>query len=198
MSDANERFDAEYYNRFYRNPETRVIEPEQTQRQAVFIASYIKHLNIPVRTIVDLGCGLAPMRETLLKQFPQAGYTGVETSQHLCETHGWKHGSVETYRSTERADLLICHDVMQYLDDDNAGRALHNLGELTRGGLFFGVLTREDWELHCDRSRTDEQCHIREGTWYRERLRKRFVNAGGGLFVSTLARTTMWELERAS
>ncbi|MGA1524262.1 MAG: hypothetical protein ACO4CZ_09875 [Planctomycetota bacterium] len=51
-------FDAAYYDRFYRDPRTRVYEASDIRKLCAFVLSYITHLDIPVRRVVDLGWGL--------------------------------------------------------------------------------------------------------------------------------------------
>ena len=41
------RFDKAYYDRYYRNPATRVCSPREVQRQGDFIAAYLRHLGVP-------------------------------------------------------------------------------------------------------------------------------------------------------
>ena len=190
-------FDAAYYEHFYLDPRTRVAEPADIEIQARLLCSYLDYLKIHVRWILDLGCGLGRLREPLLARFPRARYTGVEVSGHLCDELGWVHDSVVTFRSRRRFDLVICQDVLQYLDDPEAELALQNLARLCRGALWFGALTREDWEENCDQARTDRNGYVREGTWYRRRLAPAFVCAGGGVFVARRAGIVMFELDRA-
>ena len=190
-------FDAAYYERFYLDPRTRVAEPADIEVQARLLTSYLDYLKIHVRWILDLGCGLGRLREPLLARFPRARYTGVEVSEHLCAELGWVHDSVVTFRSRRRFDLVICQDVLQYLDDPEAELALQNLARLCRGALWFGALTREDWEENCDQARTDRNGYVREGTWYRRRLAPAFVCAGAGVFVARRAGVVMFELDRA-
>ena len=190
-------FDAAYYERFYLDPRTRVAEPLDVEVQARFLCGYLDYLKIDVRWILDLGCGLGRLREPLLARFPRARYTGVEVSGHLCAELGWVHDSVATFRSRRRFDLVICQDVLQYLDDTEAEQALDNLARHCRGALFFGALTREDWEENCDQARTDGNGYLRDGAWYRRRLAPAFVCAGGGVFVARRAGVVMFELDRA-
>ena len=135
MSRVRERFDEEYYRRFYADSETRSVTPAEVRRQMGFVAAYLKHMDLPVRRMLDLGCGLGLMREPLREAFPRASYTGVEWSEHLCDRLGWEHGSVVDYPGRGRFDLVLCHDVIQYLDDTQAARAIDNLSRLTRGVL---------------------------------------------------------------
>ena len=39
------------------------------------------------------------------------------------------------------SDLVICYDVLQYLDDRAAARAIANLARLTRAALYVSALT---------------------------------------------------------
>lgn len=190
-------FDAAYYERFYLDPRTRVADSRDVEIQARFLCAYLDHLGIGVRRILDMGCGLGRLREPVLARFPRARYTGVEVSDHLCAELGWVRCSAATFRSRDRFDLVICQDVLQYLDDVEAEQAIENFARLCRGALYFGVLTREDWEENCDRARTDGSGYLREGVWYRRRLAPAFVCAGGGLFVARRAGVVMFELDRA-
>ena len=50
-------FDKKFYDRFYRHPSTAVVKPEEFKRLASFVLGYLDYLNIPVRNVVDFGCG---------------------------------------------------------------------------------------------------------------------------------------------
>ena len=190
-------FDAAYYERFYLDPRTRVADPPDDEVRARFLCAYLDLLGIRVRRVLDLGCGLGRLRGPLCKHFPGAVYTGVEVSEHLCAELGWVHGSAATFRSGGRFDLVVCQDVLQYLDDAEAEQAIGNFARHCRGALFFGVLTREDWEENCDQARTDGSGYLREGAWYRRRLAPAFTCAGGGVFVARRAGIVTFELDRA-
>jgi SAM-dependent methyltransferase len=195
-SSSPERFDAGFYRRFYLDPRTRVVTRAEMARRAEFIAAFARHGRQPVRRILDVGCGLGLMRAPLLRHFPRASYTGLEASAYLCERHGWEQGSAATFSAARPFDLVICHDVLQYLADREAATALRNLARLCRGVLHFGVLTTEDWELYCDRRCTDRDVHLRPGAWYRRRLAPSFINAGSGMFVRRGAPVHLWELDQ--
>ena len=189
------QFDAAFYQRFYGNKRTRVTTPAQMQRRAAAIAAVVKHLELPVRRILDAGCGLGLMRATLLRAFPGATYTGIEVSEHLCKQHGWTQASLADYRSRQRFDLIVCYDVLQYLPDSAAIRALANLGRLCRGALYFHAPTQEDWAHNADRSCSDSDVRLREADWYRKRLRRQFEPVGLGLHVRDAVPVVQWELE---
>lgn len=191
-----ERFDASFYRRFYLNPRTRVVTRAEMTRRADLVAAFVRHGEFPVRSILDVGCGLGLMRAALQRHFPRARYTGLEVSEYLCRKYGWERGSAATFEARRPFDLVVCYDVLQYLEAREAAAALRNLATLCRGVLHFGVLTTEDWELNCNQANTDRNVHIRPGRWYRRRLAPAFINAGSGMFVRRGAPIHLWELDQ--
>jgi len=191
---SQDRFDAAYYRRFYRNPRTRATTPRSVRRQAAFIAAYLRHLEVPVQRVLDIGCGLGWMLAALGEEFPKARTTGVEYSEYVCAEHGWTQGSVTDFRARTPFDLVVCNDVLPSLDDAACRKAIANLARLCRGALYLGVLTKED-RARCDRTRTDLDVHVRSVAWYRAELAKRFVAVGGGLFLRKPSAVTLWALE---
>ena len=188
-------FDRAYYQRFYYDRRTAVTDRHEMRARARLIAAYCDQVNLPVRRILDAGCGTGLLRAPLKRFLPRATYTGLETSEYLCGRYGWERGTIEAYRTSLPFDLVICYDVLQYLETGAAQRALANFSRLCRGVLYFTALTRFDWEHNCDRSRTDSNVHLRSGGWYRSRLRQCFNETGAGFWVRHGAPLTLWELE---
>jgi len=122
-----ERFDASFYRRFYIDPRTRVVTRAEMARRADLVAAFVRHGELRVRTILDVGCGLGLMRAALRRHFPRARYTGLEPSPYLCERYGWQQGSAADFESPRPFDLVICYDVLQYLTAREAAAALRNL-----------------------------------------------------------------------
>lgn len=191
------RFDAQYYRRFYGNTRTRVTTPEEMARRAAMVAVLVRQLDLPVKRILDAGCGLGWLRAPLLDAFPSATYVGLEVSEHLCEQHGWVCESLSSYRPRGRFDLIVCHDVLQYLSEREAARAMANLARLSRGALYFYAMTLEDWRDNADRSASDGAVHLRAASWYRSRLTRHFEHAGFGVHVRRGVPWGQWELERS-
>jgi SAM-dependent methyltransferase len=150
-----------------------------------------------VRRMLDAGCGIGLLRGPLRRAFPRAQYVGLEYSEYLCERYGWERGSLATYAS-DPFDLVVCYDVLQYLDDATAARAIANLARLTRGLMYLSALTDRDWRENCDRTRTDREVHLREVGWYGRRLRRYFRPSGVGFWVRRGAPLTTWEMETAA
>jgi hypothetical protein len=189
------RFDREYFKRYYYSPTTRVTGRQEMQVRANLIAAVLVHAQLPVRSIVDAGCGIGLLKPAFARCLPKARYTGIEASDYLCGRYGWIHASIADFRPKKPADLAVCYDVLQYLDDAQADKALANFANLTRCALYFSALTRADWRNNCDRSRTDSNVHLRSGEWYRRRLQKKFRHLACGVWVLKSQTVIRWELE---
>ena len=191
-------FDAGFYRRYYLDPRTRVASRADALKLGRFACAYAAYLGFTVKRVLDAGCGLGHLRPAVREFFPRARYVGLETSEYLCRRHGWVRASVADYSPAEPFDLVFCHDVLQYLKDDReAGRALRNLANLSRGALYFSVLTAEDWRRNADRARTDgTDVRLRPAAWYKARLARQFRPVGGGLLSRRGYQPLLWELER--
>ncbi len=191
------RFDSAYFRKYYRNRQTRVVTPGEMRSRAALIVAILRQAQIPVRRILDAGCGIGLLRKPFADLLPRARYTGLELSDYLCRKYGWESGSIADYSPREPFDLVICYDVLQYLPDEEASRALVNLAGLTRAVVYVSALTQEDWLQNCDRSRTDRAVHLRPGGWYRRRLRRHFRYLGFGVWLRKEVVAILWDLESA-
>jgi SAM-dependent methyltransferase len=185
------RFNAGYYAKWYGEDEDR---DDIAERAAKFVLSYVDHLDATVRTVLDVGCGLGLWKKALMKQNKTLRYTGVEFSAHMCAKYGWEQGDAATYTPGRTFDLVICQGVLQYLADADCERAIANLGRLSERFLYLEVLTAADAKQVCCPEGTDFDVHIREASWYATRLKKHFVNLGGGLYARPTMREHYFEL----
>jgi SAM-dependent methyltransferase len=195
MTTARSRFDRDYYRRYYFDPRTAVTSRAEMRARATLIAALADHIGLPVRRILDAGCGTGLLRSHLVRHFRRATYVGLEQSEYLCRRYGWVQSRIEEYRSAQLFDVVICYDVAQYLDARPAAGALANLTRLSRAVLYFSALTREDWRTNCDQRRTDRNVHLRTAEWYRRRLRRGFREIGAGFWLRRGAPLSIWELE---
>jgi SAM-dependent methyltransferase len=191
-------FDRDYYQRFYFNPRTAVTSRAEMRARARLIAGCLQYVGLPVARILDAGCGVGLLRAPLKRALRSADYVGLEFSQYLCRRYGWRQGSIETLRTRERFDLVICYDVLQYLSPAQARRAIANLARVCRGALYFGALTQEDWRDNCDQSRTDRIPGLRPGAWYRRELSRAFRPIGCGMWLKRELNLTLWNLDAAA
>jgi len=178
------------------DPATRVVTVGEMRSRAAVIASILRHVQIPVRRILDAGCGIGLLRKPFADLYPRASYSGLEASRYLCKRFGWMRGSVGDFAPRKPFDLVICYDVLQYLPDAAATRAIANLAKLTRASLYVAALTTEDWRENCDRSRTDRAVHLRSAAWYRRRLKKSFRYIGVGVWLRNDVAATLWAMEQ--
>jgi 2-polyprenyl-3-methyl-5-hydroxy-6-metoxy-1,4-benzoquinol methylase len=189
-------FGAAYFRKFYVNPATRVVTRAQMRDKAALIAAILRQAQIPVRRILDAGCGMGLLREPLAQILPRARYEGLEASGYLCKRFGWTPGSLVDYSPRKAFDLVICYDVLQYLTDSQAARAIANFKKLTRAALYVSALTVQDWRENCDRSRTDRAVHLRTAAWYRRRLQRSFRYIGLGVWLRKDVSAILWDMER--
>jgi 2-polyprenyl-3-methyl-5-hydroxy-6-metoxy-1,4-benzoquinol methylase len=191
-------FDQAYYQRFYFDRRTAVTSRSEMRARARLISGCLGYIGMPVGSILDAGCGVGLLRAPLLQAHKRASYTGLEFSDYLCKRYGWRQGSIDTFRSRQRFDLVICYDVLQYLSAARAQRAIANLAKLCRGALYFGALTREDWRDNCDQDRTDRIPGLRPGSWYRRELSSSFRPLGCGMWIKRDLPLTLWNLDAAA
>jgi trans-aconitate methyltransferase len=189
-------FDSSYFRKYYFSAATRVTGAAEMRGRAQLIAAILRHANIPVRSILDAGCGIGLLRKPFAAALPRARYRGLETSEYLCTRYSWTRGSVVDFAPRSPSDLVICYDVLQYLNDRDAARAIANLAKLGRAAVYISALTREDWRANCDKTLTDRAVHLRPGDWYRRRLRRRFNYLGFGIWLRKDVTAVLWDMER--
>ena len=85
-------FDADFYQRYYVDPETRVASRADALKLGRFICSYVAYLGFAVKRVLDAGCGLGHLRTPVREAFPRARYVGLDTSDYLCRRYGWTRG----------------------------------------------------------------------------------------------------------
>lgn len=190
------RFDSAYFRKYYFNAASRVTTAGEMRLRAQLIAAILRHAGIPVRSILDAGCGIGLLRKPFAEMLPRARYVGLEASEYLCARYQWTKGSVTDFAPRSPSDLVICYDVLQYLGDRDAARAIANLANLSKAALYVTALTREDWRANCDRTLTDGAVHLRPGDWYRRRLQRRFNYLGFGVWLRKTVTAIVWDMER--
>ncbi len=189
-------FDEAYYQRFYFDKKTSVVDPQHMERLGTFVCSYLKYLRLPVLRVLDVGCGIGLWRDIVGRHFAGADYQGVEYSEYLCTRYGWTRGSVVDFASAQPYDLVICQGVLPYLNTADLQRALRNLGALCQGALYLEAVTREDYEQGTiDEDLTDPRLLRHRAQLYRRGLAENFTSLGGGLWLSQRAEVPLFELE---
>jgi SAM-dependent methyltransferase len=142
----------DYFDRWYRDPETRIASAEGTARKvrlAVAAAEYM--LARPIKSVLDVGCGEGSWRAPLRKLRPQVGYTGVEASEYVVARFGSRRnirggtfGRLGALKLGGPFDLIVCADVVQYIADDDLRRGLRDIRRLAGGVVYIETFAAED------------------------------------------------------
>ncbi len=189
-----ERFDADYYRRFYGHRP--VHGPKQIAELAMAVTSFAAWWKLPIKSALDVGAGKGYWRDWLAEHRPRVRYHGLDASGYACRTYGHEQANISTWEARRSYDLVICQSVLQYLTDADATSAISTLGAACRGIMFVEVPTRLDRAEIIDADRTDMAVHWRTGEWYRTRFANDFVELGCGLWASRSAPIPLFEMER--
>jgi predicted TPR repeat methyltransferase len=167
-------------------------------KRARFVTSYLDHLQLDVHRVLDAGCGTGLWQRALKRLRRDVEYVGIDTSEYSCRRYGWIHASVDEFTSRRKFDLVVCQDVLQYVDDAAVARSFAAIARLCCGAFYFDVPTSDDIkDGFLDMRRTDRAIKVRSAAWYRARLARDFVNVGGGVFIRRGAKAVALALERA-
>ena len=199
QSAAAATFDEAYYQRYYFDKKTKVVDPQHVEWLGAFVCSYLRYLRVPVQRVLDVGCGIGLWRDIIARHFPSASYHGVEFSEYLCGRYGWERGSVVDYQAGKPFDFVICQGVLPYLSPTDLKAALHNLGRLSHGALYVEAVTREDFARDIvDEDITDARIFRHRAEVYRRGLSRHFQELGGGVWLSRQAEVPLFSLEYAT
>ena len=147
---TDKTYDRDYFDRWYRD--SGIGGRRRLQRKvalAVSTAEY--HLERPLRSVLDIGCGEGVWRAPLLALRPKARYLGFDSSEYAIRRYGARRnlnfarfGDFEMLRPCPPVDLLICSDVLHYLPTREIDRGLPGLAELRGGVAFLEAFAKED------------------------------------------------------
>jgi SAM-dependent methyltransferase len=188
-------FDAAYYERYYLDPATQVVTPEQHAKLVCGVVSLIEWFGCPLDSVLDVGAGVGRWGDWLREHRPRVEVVSTELDPETCARYGHLQADIRTLRLPRRFDLVVCQGVLPYLDDRDAERGIENLAVMTEEFLFLEAITANDLEQVCDLSRTDVRVHARSGAWYQTRLGRHYRRVGAGLFHSRGGELHFYELE---
>ena len=187
-----DRFDEGYYQRFY--GEGGAHDPVRIGHLATAVHEMAAWWGVPVRTMLDVGAGMGMWRDWYRAHHPEVAVVSVDVSEHACATWGHDRRDIADWRPPHPFDLVVCHSVLQYVDDERIERAIDHLATGTRHVLYLELPTANDLQHTVDADLTDMHVYRRTGEWYRTHLRPHFQQAGAGLWVKHES-APMYELE---
>lgn len=164
------RYDRAYFDRWYRGPGAPVGSKASLRRNvALAVAAAESVLDRPIRSVLDVGCGEGRWHLEIRKLRPKAVYLGIDPSEYAVERYGARRnlrlGTFEElylHVFDRPFDLVVCSDVLHYLDDEAVLGGLDSLADVVGGVALLEVFTKED-EIEGDR----EGFHLRPSAWYR-------------------------------
>lgn len=146
----SKRYDRAYFDRWYR--ENGVGGRARLARKvALAVATAEYHLERPLRTVLDIGCGEGAWRAPLRKLRPRVRYLGFDSSDYAIARFGARRNlhlarfsDFAVLRPCPSVDLLVCADVLHYLPLRKLDRGLPGLAALCGGVAFLECFVRED------------------------------------------------------
>jgi len=144
-------YDREYFDRFYRHPRSRVATRDSLERKvrmALSVADFL--LGRRAQSVLDVGCGEATWFPVLRRTRPGIRYVGVDSSEYVLErfgeTRNIRRGGLGTLAGMRlpRFDLIVCADVLQYVDTRDVERGLNAIRRRLRGVAYIEAFATED------------------------------------------------------
>lgn len=152
MDATDKTYDADYFQRWYGTARGAGIggAARLARKVALAVATAEYHLERPLRTVLDIGCGEGAWRAPLRTLRPRVAYLGFDASEWAVARHarrGLHHarfGDFAHLRPCAPADLVVCSDVLHYLPTRELDAGLPGLVALCGGVAFLETFTRED------------------------------------------------------
>jgi SAM-dependent methyltransferase len=145
------QYDRAYFDKWYHDRGTRVTTPADVRRKVTMAVSVAEHfLRRPIRSVLDIGCGEGAWRGHLRALRPNVRYLGLDPSDYVVERFGSSRnirrasfGELQSLH-LDPHDLVVCSDVLHYVEDGEIRNGVPEIVRLTGGMAFLEVLTKED------------------------------------------------------
>ncbi len=167
------RYDEAYFDRWYRGPDTPSGPAALRRNVALAIAAAESVLDRPVATVLDVGCGEGRWQPVIRELRPRAAYLGIDPCDYAVDRFGEERnlrrgsfGALDVHDFDDPFDLVVCADVLHYLDDATIALGLEAFVDLVGGVALVEVFTSDD-PVVGDR----DGFLLREPRWYHQTLR---------------------------
>ncbi len=171
----SKRYDRAYFDKWYRDEQ--VNSPAEVRRKVVLAVATAEYfLQRSIRSVLDIGCGEGQWLLHLRAIRPRVRYLGLDPSAYAVRQFGKTRnirrasfGDLPSLQLTRKFDLVVCSDVLHYVEEEEIKNGLREIARLCEGIAFLEVLTKED-----DIVGDLEGLISRPAAWYR----KTFGRAG--------------------
>jgi SAM-dependent methyltransferase len=161
-------YDRAYFDRWYRGEDPPKAAGELARQVALAVAATESVLDRALTSVLDVGCGEGRWQPVVREMRPKASYLGLDPSDYAVDRFGESRNllsgsfqDLEAFAFGEPFDLVVCADVLHYLDDTTILSGIDTLADLVGGVALLEVFTAEDPALG-DR----EGFHLRAPSWY--------------------------------
>ena len=169
------RYDKSYFDRWYRNARTRVVERVDVERKALLAVGAAEYLlGRPVESVLDVGCGEGAWQPVLSRLRPRASYLGIDPSEYAIRRFGRQRNlRLGSFATLDEAglegpyDLVICVGVVNYLTPRELAAGLQAIAAATSGMAFIEAFATGD-EIEGD----TVDWRWRKAAWWRGQFRQ--------------------------
>lgn len=192
-------YDEAYFTKWYHDPRTQVHTPDAVRRKVRMVTGIAEYvLRRKVRSVLDIGAGEGAWGAELRRIRPGVRYLGVDPSEWVVRKHGRRRNirlgrfqDVPTMKLGRNYDLIVCADVLQYIDDATLTLGVAHLATLLTGVAFMEAYTTGD-----DMEGDLEGWHPRSKSRYRRIFADAgLIAAGMHCYLSPKAATSLVQLE---
>jgi len=145
------RYDQGYFDLWYRGSEPTRPAAALRRNVALAVAAAESVLDRPLASVLDVGCGEGRWQPVLAELRPEAAYLGLDPSEYAVERFGEERGlglagfqDLHALDLPEPFDLVVCADVLHYLDKATVLEGMDALADLVGGVALLEVFTTED------------------------------------------------------
>jgi cyclopropane fatty-acyl-phospholipid synthase-like methyltransferase len=194
-------YDKRYFDRWYRDPATRVIERQDVERKAALAVAAAEYfLQRPVESVLDVGCGEGAWQPVLSRVRPHATWLGVDPSEYAVKRFAHRRnirlgsfGALDEAGIEGPYDLVVSVGVVNYLTPRELASGLQTIAAVTSGVAFIEAFASGD-EIVGD----TVDWRWRKPAWWRERFRDAGLTpVGMHCYVPAHTRDNSVALERA-
>ncbi len=193
-------YDRRYFDRWYRNPRSRVVTPAVIARKTQMVIGVAEYfLGRAVRSVLDVGCGEGDWYRALRRLRPRIHYLGIDPSPYVVERFGARRnirlgsfGDVAEHANGAMFDAIVCSDVMQYVEQPELRRGVEQIAAHLEGVAFLEAHTTAD-DLEGDM----RGWHRRSPAYYRRLFtRAGLIACGPHCYAGEPLRDSISALER--